>query len=58
MGRFETEMELTLQQSLQEPPGYANIIGTSNDLEDLQAYSNYFLIKFIEKNLLNLNHIW
>ena len=47
MGYFSTEIDLTLHEIR-----YAKLIGTKNDIESLQDYSNNLLRRFIEEQLV------
>ena len=51
LGRFTTEIDLTMQSSIRESLRYAKLIGSSNDEEDLQHYSNQLLYMWIEEQL-------
>ena len=52
MGHFATEIDLTLHENLREAFRYAKLIGTQNDIESLQEYSNNLLRRFIEEQLV------
>ena len=47
MGRFETEVDLTLHSSLRKSLRYAKLIGPNDDNESLQQYSKDLLKKFV-----------
>ena len=51
MGRFATEIDLTLQGSLRESLRYAKLIGPSDNPENLEEYSNQLLDRFINEQL-------
>ena len=47
MGRFETEVDLTLHESLRASLRYAKLIGPENDEESLKQYSKDLLQKYV-----------
>ena len=51
LGRFTTEIDLTMQPSIRESLRYATLIGPSNDEEDLQRYSDQLLYLWIKEQL-------
>jgi hypothetical protein len=51
MGRFETEIDLILHPTVRETLRYAKLIGPSNELDDLQHYSNQLLYQWIDQQL-------
>ena len=51
MGRFSTEIDLTMQQSIWNSLRYAKLIGPSNNEDDLKQYSNRLLDLWIEEQL-------
>ena len=51
MGCFSTEIDLILHSSIRESMRYAKLIGPSNEVDDLQRYSNELLYKWIEEQL-------
>lgn len=52
MGRFATEIDLTLHGSLRESLRYAKLIGPSDTPENLEEYSNQLLSRFIDEQLI------
>ena len=51
MGQFDTELDLILHPSLKDAFRYAKLIGSSNNIHDLEQYSNDLKHKFIKKQL-------
>ena len=51
LGRFTTEIYLTMQPSIRESLRYAKLIGPSNDEDDVQCYSNQLLYLWIKEQL-------
>ena len=51
MGRFDTEMEMTVHSSLRECLRNAKLIGPSDDPIDLKRYSNDLLLRYITEQL-------
>ena len=52
MVSFSTEIYLIHHSSLRDSLRYAKLIGSSNDEDSLQSYSNDLLIKFIFEQLV------
>lgn len=52
IGFFSTEIDLIHHSSLHDSLRYAKLIGSSNDKDSLQSYSNDLLIKFIFEQLV------
>lgn len=52
LGEFETEIDLTTHKSLRECLRYANLIGPSNDPQDLETYSDNLLRLYIEEQVI------
>ena len=51
MGKFDTEIDMLLQPSLRMSFRYASLIEDSDDLDDLQSYSDTLLQKFIKEQI-------
>ena len=51
LGRFTTEIDLTIQPSIREALRYAKLIGPSNNKQDLECYSDQLLYLWIEEQL-------
>ena len=52
LGKFDTEIDLTLHCSLKESFRYAKLIGSSNEPEDLRRYSNELLLRYFKKQVV------
>ena len=53
LGRFSTELDLILQDSLRSSLFYTKLIGINNDQESLQHHSNSIFTKFDEEQLIS-----
>ena len=51
MGRFTTEIDLILHPTIREALRYGKLIGSSNEPDDLQHYSNQLLYRWIDEQL-------
>ena len=51
MSSFDTEVDFIMQPSIKEAFGYAKLIGSSDETEDLQSYSNQLLYEWIKDQL-------
>ena len=51
LGRFATEIDLTMQPTIRESLRYAKLIGPSNDKDELEKYSNQLLHLWIKEQL-------
>ena len=51
LGRFATEIDLTMHPTIRESLRYAKLIGPSNDQEELEKYSNQLLHLWIKEQL-------
>ena len=51
MGRFDTEIEMTVNDSLQKCLRKAKLIGESDNIDDLKDYSNALLLRYITEQL-------
>jgi predicted GIY-YIG superfamily endonuclease len=51
MGRFSTEIDLMMHESIRDCFQYAKLIGEERDEEQLQSYSNQILAKFIKEQI-------
>lgn len=52
LGQFETKIDLTLHESLQNSLRHAKLIGESDSPEDLQMYSKRLLSMYITEQLV------
>ena len=52
LGEFDTELDLILHQTLRESLRYAKLIGPLDDDASLKEYSNQFLRKYIEEQVV------
>ena len=52
MGRFETELDLTLHSNLRNALRYAKLIGGKYDKESLKIYSNQLTQRFVTEQLV------
>ena len=51
MGRFSTEIDLILHPTVRDALRYAKLIGSSNETNDLELYSNQLLYRWVEEQL-------
>ena len=51
LGRFATEIDLTMQPTIRDSLRYAKLIGPSNDQDQLEKYSNELLHLWIKEQL-------
>ena len=51
LGRFATEIDLTMQPTIRDSLRYAKLIGPSNDQDELEKYSNELLHLWIKEQL-------
>ena len=51
MGKFDTEIDLTLHSTLQESLRYCQLIGPSDIREDLTQYSNELMLKYFKEQI-------
>ena len=51
MGKFDTEIDLTLHSTLRESLRYCQLIGQSDLLEDLTRYSNELILKYFKEQI-------
>ena len=52
MGKFDTEIDLTLCENLRESLRYAQLIGPSNEPNDLERYSNNLMLKYFKEQIV------
>ena len=60
MGKFDTEIDLSLHASLRESLRYAQLIGPSNSPEDLTKYSNELMLRYFKEQVVtfpNSKHV-
>ena len=58
MGRFDTDVDMTMQRTLCDALCYAKLIGTDNVKESLKQYSRSLLRRFIEEQLVHLPNLF
>jgi len=51
LGRFSTEIDLSLHGTIRERLRYAKLIGPNNDEDSLQRYSNELCEKYIKEQV-------
>ena len=54
MGRFDTDVDMTMQITLCDDLCYAKLIGKDNDKDSLKQYSSSLLLYFIEEQPVHL----
>ena len=54
LGRFSTERELLLQNTLRDCFRHAKLVGDKNDEDSLELYSNQVMNKYVSTQLLYL----
>ena len=52
MGRFKTEIDLIIHNTIRDSLKYAKLIGPSDDPEDFEEYSNHILVRYINEQLI------
>ena len=52
LGKFDTEIDLTLHQTLRDSLRYAKLIGPSNEPEDLRQYSNDLMLRYFKEQIV------
>ena len=60
MGKFDTEIDLSLHPSLRESLRYTQLIGPSSSHEDLTMYSNQLMLKYFKEQVVtfpNSKHV-
>ena len=60
MGSFDTEIDLTLHETLRKSLRYTKLIGPSNEPDNLTRYSNNLLLKYFKEQIVtfpNSKHV-